>query len=158
MHNPFKVGDTVKVKLGLGKILTVGSIHTISRINKDNYIHLDSDVRGWYPERFELVKRLNTVSFEVWEWSEWVDDIVGRLKKELRYDFDGNPFAEVTVEDLLFSSKLDPDNPLPFCNEYMVSNIYENHIFVKHYKEKDCYWYINSDSTTLIYKPKLIKT
>lgn len=101
---------------------------------------------------------VNTVTFKVWEWSEWVEDIVSKIKGEIKYDLDGSShITDITVDNLIHAPKLDPENPQPFCQSFMFGGIYENHVFVRHYNDKDSYWFINSDSTCLIYKPKLIK-
>lgn len=100
------------------------------------------------------------VSFEVWEWSEWVEDIVNRCKGELIYDLEGGAVNEITVDNLLHAPALDPENPKAFCKHFMFDGIYENNIMVRHHTDKSCFWFINSDDTCLIYKPKtsLIKT
>lgn len=100
------------------------------------------------------------ISFEVWDWSEWVEDIVNRIKGEIKYDIEGGAVDGITVDTLIHTPALDPENPLPFCKCFMFDNIYENKIFVKHHTDRYSYWFINSDDTCLLYKPKvlLVKT
>jgi hypothetical protein len=100
------------------------------------------------------------ISFEVWDWSEWVEDIINRLKGELKYDINGDPIVDITIDVLLHAPALDPENPQPFCERFNFTKCYEDRIIVKHHKEKGCFWFINGDDTCLMYYPKvnIIKT
>jgi hypothetical protein len=145
MSNPFKVGDRVRVIIGLGFRLIYGEVYNISRITQNgNYIYVYGVEGGWTPERFELVNSKNSIKFEVWEWSEWVEDIISRIK--------GASMNEITVDNLIHAPKLDPEDPRPFCKSFMFDGIYENKIFVRHHIDRDSYWFINSGDTSLVYK------
>lgn len=163
MKNPFKVGDMVKCIRGSGKYLKQGNIYTITSRN-DDYVGVDVGVEdededdpGWEYSRFVLFNRVPTISFEVWEWSEWVEDIVNRIKGEIKYDLEGGAVNEITVDNLIHAPKLDLENPQPFCQSFMFDGIYENNIFVRHCNDKNSFWFISGGDTCLIYKPKMIK-
>ena len=96
-----------------------------------------------------------TVTFELWEWSEWVEGIISRIKGEIKYDIEGGSVNEITVDNLIHAPALDPENPKAFCKHFMFDNIYENRVFVRHHSDKDCFWFINSEDTFLIYKPQI---
>ena len=91
---------------------------------------------------------MNTITFKILSWVEWSEAISKRIAEELKH---GN----ITVDDLIFAPKLDPDNPKDFCKIFAWDDVYENNVFVKDHKEDNCYWFINGDTTSLIYKPKL---
>lgn len=75
---------------------------------------------------------------------------MSKVREELKYEL------ALDVEDIVCGPPLDPENPQPFCKSYMFDSIYENHVFVRHHTDKDSYWFINSDDTSLIYKPKVV--
>ena len=150
MHN-FKVGDTVKCKTGqsCGPDLIFGNHYKVTRTSQ-NYLYFGND--AWDYNRFELVE--SNESFIIREWNDWVDDIIKRTSEQLKGLLNNGFDEDVSVDSLIHGPKLDPENPREFCGYYMFSNIYENNVFVKHHKEPNCYWYISSDTTSLIYKPK----
>ena len=89
------------------------------------------------------------ISFKVISWDDWSNAITKRIIEELRYAVD------LDVEDLIFAPKLDPENPKDFCKRFVFDELYEDRVFVRHNTNKDSYWFINGDSTCLLYKPKL---
>ena len=89
------------------------------------------------------------ITFKVISWDDWSNAITEKITEELRIG------SDIDVEDLIFAPKLDPDDPRPFCKTFMWDDVYENRVFVRVHSNKDCYWFINSDSTCLIYHPKL---
>lgn len=96
--------------------------------------------------------------FKILEWSEWVSAIEMNLRVQVKGSQDDpNDYLGyyVSIDDLIHAPKLDPENPKDFCQRFTFDGVYINHVFVKHHKEPNCYWYINSDDTTLIYKPLL---
>lgn len=158
----FKVGDKVRCIKGYDNhFLRTGDIYTIFSSGEDNsveYVTLEDDERrGWYASKFELLKPIDTVTFIVREWDEWVADIIKRVGKQVKSSFDdpNNYLGDVTLEELILSPKLDPIDPQPFCKSHVFANIYENNVFVKDHKEPNCYWYISGEDTKLIYKPAL---
>ena len=153
--NNFKVGDTVKCLNGCGPDLITGDTYTITKIEEYIYLYFEK-TGGWDYDRFELVRSSNEESFIVREWAEWTADIVKRTSEQVKESFgDPNGYLDnISIEDLIHSPNLDPENPAAFCKRHMFNNIYENYVFVKHHKDPTCYWYISSDDTTLIYKPK----
>jgi hypothetical protein len=100
------------------------------------------------------------IAFEVWDWSEWEEDINKRLKGELKHDLNDDPIAEITVMDLLYAPALNTQNPQPFCKAFNLTKCYEDRIFVRHIHDKDSFWFINGEDTCLVYRPKvkIIKT
>lgn len=79
--------------------------------------------------------------FKIISIEEWLKDIEKNIQT-------------LPATELLYGPKLDRENLKEFCEYYMFDNIYEDHVFVKHHEEPDCYWWIEGYNTTLIYKPK----
>lgn len=90
---------------------------------------------------------MKTVSFKNLTWDEWVADIVIRTQNAFNN-------GAIDLDDLIHAPRLDPDNPSPFCTHFHVDDIYETRVFVSDHKTKDCYWFINGDSTSCIFYPK----
>jgi hypothetical protein len=87
--------------------------------------------------------------FKVIEWKDWVENINKNTTEQIKDDL-------ISVDDLINAPKLDPENPKPFCERFMFEQVYESNVFVKHPKEKNCYWYIAVGEASLIYHPQLI--
>jgi hypothetical protein len=126
--------------------------YTIRRYQTANLVELKEipGVAAWFDTRFELVEKPKV--FKIVKWEDWCEAIRLRIKEELSRD---EAVAEIDLEDLMYGPALNPDDPSPFCKYHMFHNIYENYVFVEDHKQKDCWWYINGDGTSLIYKPQL---
>ena len=104
---------------------------------------------------FMMIKKLiynfdmDTITFKVISWQDWSDDLMKRVLSEIQNNMDFD------LEDLVYGPALDPENPKPFCSNFMFNALYEDRVFVRHHTYKDSYWFINGDSTCLLYKPKL---
>jgi len=92
---------------------------------------------------------MDMITFKVLSWQNWSDAIVAKTQIELNINID------IDIEDLIYGPALDPENPKPFCSKFMFNKLYEDRVFVRHHTDKDSYWFINGDSTCLLYKPKL---
>ena len=90
---------------------------------------------------------MNTVTFKLLTWEEWVADIYIRTLAQFKN-------GEIGLDDLIHAPKLDPDDPKPFCARFIFDDMYENRVFVSDHKTKDCYWFINGDTTSCIFYPK----
>lgn len=86
---------------------------------------------------------MNKVTFRLYTWDEWVADILIRTQNAFNN-------GDIDLDDLIHGCKLDPDDPAPFCKTFMFDELYENRVFVSDHKTKDCYWFINGDSTACI--------
>jgi len=156
LNYPFKEGDKIRcIEADAGYGLLYDSVYTVSGYGHVDLVkvkELDQKL-AWYNTRFELFeeKKSYTAQFKVVKWNDWCEAIRLRIAEELKQD---EGVAEVDLEDLIYGPALDPTNPSPFCKFHMFHNIYENNVFVEDHKEKDCWWYINSDAD-LIYKPQL---
>jgi hypothetical protein len=89
------------------------------------------------------------LTFKVISWQDWSDALMKNVLSEIQINMD------LDLEDLVYGPALDPENPKPFCSNFMFNELYEDRVFVRHHTDKDSYWFINGDSTCLLYKPKL---
>lgn len=95
------------------------------------------------------MKHSDSITFKVISWQDWSRKLIDNITIKLKID-------NIAAEDLIFAPKLNPDDPRPFCKHFMFDDVYENSVFVRDHKTDNCYWYINGDTTHLIYHPKLV--
>lgn len=148
----FKIGDKVKcINPVPSEFLNAGN-YTVRDYQSKDLVQL-MEIPGnaaWFDNRFELIELEEPcIKFKVMTWEEWSADILVNIADEMSC---GN----IDLEDIVYSPFLDFNDPKPFCAHHMFNGIYRNRVMVKHYTEKDCFWYINSDDTILIYKPDLV--
>ena len=156
-QRPFKEGDKIRcIQADEAYGLLYDSIYTLSGYDRRDLIRVKEldDKLAWYHTRFELFveKKESSVEFKLILWDDWIEDIEKRIKEELKQD---EAVATIELDDLLYGPSLDKENPQKFCEYHSFNNIYENYVFVTHHNEPNCYWYINGDGKTLIYKPQL---
>ncbi len=148
----FNIGDRVLCIEPQGSEGLHSLEYTIRRYQCNNLVELVEipGASAWFDTRFELVVKPQI--FKIVLWDDWIEAIEKRIKEELAQD---EAVADIELNDLLYGPSLDEEDPQKFCAYHSMNNIYENYVFVTHYKERNCYWYINGDGTTLIYKPQL---
>jgi hypothetical protein len=149
----FKQGDKVLcIESDLIYGLTEGIVYTVKGYQTEDLVMLLEfpGVTAWFDKRFSLSSR--NESFKIVLWDDWIEAIEKRIKEELAED---EMVATVELDDFLYGPSLDREDPQKFCSYHSMNDIYENYVFVTHYKEKNVYWYINGEGTSMIYKPQL---
>ncbi len=158
----FKKGDIVLCVSPVPAEHLESKQYTVKGYQSDTLLELEEfgDRFAWFDDRFELVERggvtpeikeeeVSYIKFKVITWDEWTSNILKSIEEKINC-------GDMNLGDVLYSPFLSFQDPKPFCEHHMFNNIYENRVMVKHFIERDCYWYINSDETILIYKPELL--
>lgn len=149
--NKFKLGDKVLCILPQPNEGLESKVYTVKGYQTNNLITLE-EIGGcyaWFDNRFELVKEeVPHIKFKLITWDEWTTNILKYIKEKIDQ-------GDMDLEDMLYSPFLDFKDPKPFCEHHMFNGIYNNRVMVEHYIDRNCYWYINSDETILIYNPQI---